>query len=148
MITRKFIVSLLFLSMIFGCAPANVTPNTQASPSETAVTATVPPTPLMAVTPSATLEPDFPEGCANLTSRLPDTSELSGLLIVFKEKGIHHYFLDPKSSQILNIEDKTQISATSPDTGSNWVYVSPGRKVIMAVSYTDSQKKQRCYQNC
>ena len=146
MITRKFIVSLLFLSMIFGCAPANVTPNTQASPSETAVTATVPPTPLMAVTPSATLEPDFPEGCANLTTSLPNTPSLSGLLIVYNEAG--HYFLDPNSNQILNIEDKTQISATSPDTGSNWVYVSPGRKVIMAVSYTDSQKKQRCYQNC
>ena len=52
--------------MMFGCSPATVTPSIQASLTDAIATATTPPIPSATVTASATVEPDFPEGCINL----------------------------------------------------------------------------------
>ncbi len=128
--SQKLIITLSIFFITFGCSPAAVTPNIQVGTTETTVTPL--PAPTVTAAPSATLMPDSPAGCVNLTINSLDISRLNGLLIVFNSDG--SFFLDPQSNQILNIEDKTQISEIAPDTGGSWVHVSPNKKLIMAVS--------------
>lgn len=65
--THKLVVMLLFI--LSSCSPATVTPSIQTYPTETILTPPTPPAPSVTVTPSATLESDFPEGCVNLVVR-------------------------------------------------------------------------------
>ncbi len=115
--------------MMFGCSPATVTPGIQASPTEAIVTATTLPIPSATVTPSATVEPDFPEGCIKLTETTLDTGILNGLFVVYDSDNSSSYFLDPKLNQVLDIEEKKQISsfASAPSFS---IGVSPNKKYL------------------
>src|SRR5215207_9823081 len=124
----KILANILYLTfMLFGCSTATVTPNIQARPTEVTATATTAPTPSVTVVPSATLEPDFPEECVKLTETLLDTGGLNGLLIVANKWGTD-YFLAPKFNQILNIEEKKQLSVVDPDADNITARVSPDKK--------------------
>src|SRR5215207_543641 len=120
----KILANILYLTfMLFGCSTATVTPNIQADPTETNATAKTLPAP------SATLEPDFPEGCVNLTETPLDTTVLNGLLIVANKYG-NDYFFDPKSNQILDIEEKRKLSAVDPDADNITARVRPDKKFM------------------
>jgi hypothetical protein len=127
--SHKLIIMFLIISFAIGCSPGTLTPNIQANPTEMSTTVMPLPVPsaTTAVT-SATPEPDFPEECINLTEVPRDISVLKGTLIVAKEGA--PYFLDPKSNQILDIEDKTQVSEIVPSTDMSLVMVSPNTKFL------------------
>lgn len=118
--------------MTFGCSPATVTRSIQASPTDAIVTATTSPIPSATVTPSATVEPDFPEGCINLTETTLDTGILNGLFVVYDSDNSSSHFLDPKSNQLLDIETRTQVSWDAPATNVSTTKVSPNKKFIQA----------------
>jgi len=130
--SHKLIIMFLIFSFAIGCSPEVLPPSIQADPTDMNVTATALLTPSVTVVPSPTLElkPDFPDGCANLTAASLDLSRLNGLLIVFN-KDRHGYFLDLKSNQILEIEDKTQISANAPDTDESWVMLNSNKNILI-----------------
>jgi hypothetical protein len=127
--SHKLTSALLIFFMMFGCSPATVTPGIQASPTEAIVTATTLPVPSATVTPSATVEPDFPEGCINLTETTLDTGILNGLFVVYDSDNSSSHFLDPKLNQVLDIEEKKQISsfASAPSFS---IGVSPNKKYL------------------
>ena len=131
----KILTTILYVSfMLFGCSPATVTPGIQASPTETIATATTPSIPSVTVKPSATVEPNFPEGCVILTEVPFNTDSLNGLLVItdFALLNFSSYFLDPKSNQLLDIETRTQISWDTPTTNVSTTKVSPNKKFIQA----------------
>ncbi len=132
--SRKLSSALLIFLMMFGCSPATVTPDIQASPTEAIVTAATLPIPSATVTPSATVEPDFPEGCVSLTETPLNPDVLNGLLVVsdFALLNFSSYFLDPKSNQLLDIETRTQVSWDAPATNVSTTKVSPNKKFIQA----------------
>jgi hypothetical protein len=132
--TQKLTIALLIFFIAFGCSPAAVTPSIQASPTETKATATTLPISSATVMPSATLEPDFPEGCINLPEIPLNTDVLNGLFVVYDFDNYSNHFLDPKAKQILSIEEKKQISsfASAPDFIS--ARVSPNKKYLQAYS--------------
>lgn len=131
---HKLIIILLIFFIMFGCSPATVTPDIQASPTEAIVTATTLPIPSATVTASATPEPDFPEGCVNLTETSLNTDVLNGSLVVAGDALLNFssYFLDPKSNQLLDIETRTQVSWDAPTTNVSTTKVSPNKKFIQA----------------
>src|SRR5512139_2794549 len=100
--TLKLTITLLLTLMTFGCSPAAETPTIQASPMQVTATATTPPTPSVTVVPSATLDPDFPQGCISPAEIPLDTSKLNGRFVVLDSDwpDFYSYFLDPKSNQL------------------------------------------------
>jgi hypothetical protein len=131
--THKLVVTLLLSFILLGCSPAAVTPSIQANPTETNVTVTSLPAPTATIAaPSATLEPDFPEGCINLKETPLDISALNGLLVVEDWNNYNDYFLDLKSNQILDIEEKKQLSWDALTTNVSTTKVSPNKKFIQA----------------
>jgi dipeptidyl aminopeptidase/acylaminoacyl peptidase len=130
--SHKLTTMMLLCFVLIGCSPATVTPNNQASPIEVTVITTTPTTSSVAVAPSATLEPDAPAGCVNLTETPLDTNVLNGLLVVYDRDTYTDYFFDPKSTQILDIEDKTQLSPIAPNTDISIIKISPNKKFLQA----------------
>lgn len=131
----KFRTLAIFLSiMLFGCSPATATPNAQISPTEIETAATALPIPSTVVLTLATPEPDFPEGCVNLTEPPLNADKLNGLLVVTDSAllDFSSYFLDPKSIQLLDIETQTQVSWDAPTTNVGTTKVSPNKKFIRA----------------
>lgn len=128
--SHKLTITWLIFFMMFGCSPATGTPSTQASLTETKATVTILPIPSVTVTPSAFLEPDFPDGCVNLTDTPINIDVLNGLLVVLDFDNYSNHFLDPKLNQVLSIEEKKKISsfASAPDFIS--ARVSPNRKYL------------------
>jgi hypothetical protein len=122
--SHKFVITLLIFFMLFGCSPAATTPIIQASPTETNGTATTLPTP------SVTLEPDFPEGCVNLSEIPLNINVLNGLFVVYDFDNNNFYFLDPKADQVLDMEGKKQVSSVASDNDSISVWISPNKKFI------------------
>lgn len=116
--------------MMFGCSSATVTPGIQASPTEIKATATMLPIPSVTVTPSASPEPDFPEGCVILSEYPLDKNTISGLLIVWNIdlQNLNYYFLDPRSDQILDMVQKKQLSWDALNSDRVSVKVSPNKK--------------------
>jgi hypothetical protein len=124
--TLKFTVTLLIFVTLFGCSPTVTTPSIQAGPANTDATATTLPTP------SAIPEPDFPDGCVNLTETSLDKDALNGLLVVYDRNNYNDYFLDLKSDQLLDIETHIQLSWDIPDTDVSITKISPNKKFIQA----------------
>ncbi len=131
----KILTTILYISfMLFGCSPATITPSIQASPTETKATATTLPIPSVTVTPSATLEPDFPEDCVDLTEAPLNANELNGLFVVvdYDFPNSNSYFLDPRSNKLLDIETQTQLSWNALTTNVSTTKVSPNNKFMQA----------------
>lgn len=129
---HKLTITLLIIFMTFGCSPAAATPTIQASPTEVTATATTPPTPSVTIAPSATLEPDFPAECVNLTETSPNSNVLNGFLVVYDFDNDNFYFLDPKSDQLTDIEKQIPLSWDAPDTDVTSARVSPNKKFVQA----------------
>lgn len=127
--SQKLSSALLIFIIMFGCSPATVTPDIQASPTEAIATPATLPIPSVTVTPSATVEQDLPEGCINLTETTLDTGILNGLFVVYDSDSSSSHFLDPKLNQILDIEEKKQISS-SASVPSFSIGVSPNKKYL------------------
>lgn len=131
--SHKLIILFLIISSTIGCSPVTLTPNIQASPTETNAIATTPPAPsATTAVPSATPEPDSPEGCADLAETPLNTDVLNGLLVVFDFDNFTSYFLEPKSNQLLDIEAQTQVLWDAPATNVRATRVSPNNKLIQA----------------
>lgn len=129
--SRKFNILFLLIFMLFGCSPAAVTPSTQSISRETNVAITSLPTlTTTTVTPSATQEPDFPEGCINLKETSLDTSVVNGLLVVEDWNNYNDYFLDLKLNRILDIEENKQLSWNTLITNVSTTKVSPNNKFM------------------
>jgi len=129
---HKLNILLMIIFMMFGCSPVTVTPNAQASPTEISASATPLATMSVTVAPSATLVPDFPEGCINLSEAPLDTLVFNGLLVVEDWNNYNDYFLDLKPNQILDIEEKKQLSWNTLTTNVSTTKVSPNKKFIQA----------------
>lgn len=129
---HKLTITLLTFTMLSGCSPATVNPNIQVSTMETNAVATTPTIPLVTVTPSATLEPDFPEGCTNLSETLLNKDVLNGLFVVLDFDNYSNHFLDPKLNQILSIEQKKQILSVDSAPAFISARVSPNKKYLQA----------------
>jgi hypothetical protein len=131
--SRKINILFLLIFMLFGCSPAATTPSIQSNRMEPSATDAPLPSPKAVIdVPSTTQEPDFPEGCINLKETPLDTSVLNGLLVVEDWNNYNDYFLDLKSNQILDIEEKKQLSWKALTTNVKTTKVSPNNKFIQA----------------
>ncbi len=128
--SNKLIITLSIFFITFRCSPAAVIPNIQVGTTETAATPL--PAQTETVVPSATLEPDFPEGCVNLTETPLDTDLLNGLIITLDLDNFNYYFFDPKLNQLLSIEEKKQLLWDAPETEIIVARVSPNKKIIQS----------------
>ena len=128
--SHKLIITLSLFFMMFGCSPAAVTPNIQASPIETNTTIATLSAQSATVMPSATLDPDFPEECVNLTETALNSAVLNGLLIVYDGDNYSNYFLDPKLNELLDIEEKRQIASFTSPADFISARVSPNKKFV------------------
>jgi hypothetical protein len=129
---HKLTITLLIFFMTFGCSPAVVTPSIQASQTEVTSTATIPPTPSVTVASSATLDPDIPAECVNLTETSLNSNVWNGFLVLYDFDNDNVYFLDPKSDQLIDIEKQIPLSWDAPDTDVTSTRVSPNKKFVQA----------------
>src|SRR5690606_8985890 len=135
--SHKFLMFLIFFMMV-GCSPTIVTPSIQVSRTETKDTVTTLPIPSVTVIPSVSLKSDFPEGCLSLTDTPINIDVFNnGLLVVFDGGNYSNYFLDPRLNQVLEIEEKKQISSFTslPDFVS--ARISPNKKYLQT-SFIDN----------
>ena len=118
---------LFILCVSVSCSSFPATPEIQPTVQETNTPTAAAST--ITAMPSATLDPDSPEGCINLKPVDFNPTEINGLLVLYDTNSIIH-LLDPKTNQFVDIDkDGNRIF--------NATYIlSPNKKYMLAGSPT------------